>query len=118
VFGIGRVAREVEGAETLDRDDLALGKEPADRVDAIEQQDLLVATPHRPHGAFRNVGQRRGEKPAAFGAERERPGEAHAAFGAAAEPLPCRISVISGRGSCTAFFTPAWKVSAADVRSL
>jgi hypothetical protein len=37
VFGIGRVACEVEGAETLDRDDLALGKEPADRVDAIEQ---------------------------------------------------------------------------------
>jgi hypothetical protein len=59
-----------------------------------------------------------GENPAAFGAERELADEAHAAFGAASSPFACRISVISGQASCMAFFTPAWKVSAADVRSL
>ena len=51
------------------------------------------------------------EDPVALGAERERADEAHAAF-RRRQALDLEISVISGQASCTAFLTPAWKVSA------
>ena len=87
--------------------------EAGDDRAAAGQEDLLAAELERAHAAVGNLGKRPGVEPVAVGVQRKRADEIDAGSRSPApEPFTCSTSVISGQASSTAFFTPAWKVSA------